>query len=708
MLRSKTITSKVFPLLEGLPEKVIEEIKAQENDKAFLFAPPKSITETESKYYCLSCGQHGTKSDSDPVCPHCGNQNSRPFRTQRRSMRDTMIYRYIHTVADEYLFIREFICDPVEDGEMGINVEPQETTRICIKDGEMLAYVSDRRYVRGVIESCWKKADSVYNWSFNDVHLICTVDAKRDPVLSMVSQFLVKPMSKLFDELKLMVAGSQSKEINVLPEVSFSPVDYPSEPVAANWIAHSVDVPVDHSEDFVYRHSWCTNCGKYYMQMVDKNRYHSSGKTSCLKCGNSEYNKNFPYTLIDAKALDDGQFVLRISCGQRLLGFGAPTVFAQDPIVVEKYKTIFTNYILVAANGETSFFNSEKQSIEQLQVQLNADRRYKEYFYTDEAKAVISTSAAIARTGFNCYFKKNPTANPKFFEHLKQMPCLEMFAKFGFNSLVDDILSKPVSELPAYFRKDFKESRFSKLTKPQIKSMQSSVVTLKVLIAYMQALNKDGDALYGDVYQMTLQSHERHVLDILRVGIPGMTVSKIAEYIQNVDDFQCCPPNESMQLWADYLRMLRDSECDLTDRKLVFTNSLKREHDKMSRKISQIRNEKLSEDFASRAADNGWLEYKGSRLSAIIPRQLSEIYEEGRKLNHCVGSYAKRIVDGETVIAFLRENDKVDHPYCTVEIRDHRIVQARGFSNREGKYIPGVTDFLKVWAKEKNLTVDVA
>lgn len=238
--------------------------------------------------------------------------------------------------------------------------------------------------------------------------------------------------------------------------------------------------------------------------------------------------------------------------------------------------------------------------------------------------------------------------------------------------------------------------------------MKESVVTLKVLIAYMQVLNKDSEALYGDLYDIALHAHERHVLDILRVGIPGMTVRGIAEYIQNVDDFQCCPPNESMQLWADYLRMLRDSACDLTDRKLVFTNSLKREHDKMSRKITQIRNEKLSEDFANRATDNAWLEYKGTRLSAIIPRQLSEIYEEGRKLNHCVGSYAKRIVDGETVIAFLRENDKVDRPYCTVEIRDRKIVQARGFSNREGRYIPGVTDFLKVWAKEKNLTVDVA
>ncbi len=708
MLKSKTITSKVFPLLEGLPKKVIEDIKVKENDKAFLFEPSKSIMDTESKYYCLACGRHGTKNDSEPVCPHCGNHQSRPFRTDEYSMHEALIYRYVHTVGDGYLFIREFACTPKEDAENGITLEPRETTRICIKDGEMITFLGERRYVGGVTESYWRKRDSVFNWGNNEVHLISTVETEHDPVLSKVSQFLTKPMSKLFDELKLTVAGNQSKDVNVLPNVSFSSVDYPSEPVEANWKAHSIDTPVDHTDGFVYRHSWCTNCGKYHMKMVAVDRYHSSYESLCLKCGNSSYNRALPYVLVDAKSLDDGQIVLRVTCGEKILDFGAPTVLAQDPVVEEKYKTIFTNYILIAPNGDISFFNGDKQSIEKLQVQLYQQRRFKEYYYTEEAKRIISKSAAIARTGFNSYFEKNASASPKYFEYLKQLPCLELFSKFGFNTLVDDILGKEIADLPAYFRKEFKGSRFSKLTKPQIKSMQNSVVTLKVLIAYMQVLNKDSGALYGELYDIASHAHERHVLDILRVGIPGMTVSKIAEYIWNVDDFQCCPPSESMQLWSDYLRMLRDSECDLTDHKLVFTNSLKREHDKMSRKITQIQDEKLSKDFADRAIDNEWLEYRGTRLSAIIPRELSEIYEEGRKLHHCVGSYAKRIVDGETVIAFLRENDKADRPYCTVEIRNHRIIQARGFSNREGKYIPGVSEFLRVWAKEKNLIVDVA
>lgn len=85
--------------------------------------------------------------------------------------------------------------------------------------------------------------------------------------------------------------------------------------------------------------------------------------------------------------------------------------------------------------------------------------------------------------------------------------------------------------------------------------------------------------LFEDFNDVALRSHERHILDIMCVGVPGMTVARIRDYMYRVDDVQCCSSSESMQPWADYLRMLRDLEADLTDTKLVFPNFLKREHD---------------------------------------------------------------------------------------------------------------------------------
>ena len=190
--------------------------------------------------------------------------------------------------------------------------------------------------------------------------------------------------------------------------------------------------------------------------------------------------------------------------------------------------------------------------------------------------------------------------------------------------------------------------------------------------------------------------------------IMHVTTTPSVAYITRVDDVQCCPPSDSMQLWADYLRMLRDSECDLTDSKLVYTHSLKREHDKVARKLTQINDEKLVKAFEQKASDNEWLEYKGKQLSAIVPHNLSELYEEGRKLSHCVGTYARSVVNGNSIIVFLRKNTKLSVPYCTVEVRGKKIVQVRGWDNREGVHVPDINSFLKVWSEKKGLELMVA
>lgn len=45
-----------------------------------------------------------------------------------------------------------------------------------------------------------------------------------------------------------------------------------------------------------------------------------------------------------------------------------------------------------------------------------------------------------------------------------------------------------------------------------------------------------------------------HLMNILRMKVPEMTVKKIREYLGRVDEVQCCPVEESAQLWSGYLR----------------------------------------------------------------------------------------------------------------------------------------------------------
>lgn len=56
---------------------------------------------------------------------------------------------------------------------------------------------------------------------------------------------------------------------------------------------------------------------------------------------------------------------------------------------------------------------------------------------------------------------------------------------------------------------------------------------------------------------------------------------------------------------------------------------------------------------------------------------------EGKILDHCVGSYAKRHADGQTTIFFIRKTDDPETPYYTLEydFECMCILQNRGFKN---------------------------
>ena len=90
---------------------------------------------------------------------------------------------------------------------------------------------------------------------------------------------------------------------------------------------------------------------------------------------------------------------------------------------------------------------------------------------------------------------------------------------------------------------------------------------------------------------------------------------------------------------------------------------------------------------------------------------MQDLFEEGRKLNHCVGSYADRISEGKTCICFVRKKEEPDQPYFTVEVSpfEERVRQIHGLSNRDvdRRKEHNLYCFLKQWAKTKSLDISV-
>ena len=150
--------------------------------------------------------------------------------------------------------------------------------------------------------------------------------------------------------------------------------------------------------------------------------------------------------------------------------------------------------------------------------------------------------------------------------------------------------------------------------------------------------------------------------------------------------------------YADYLSMEYQMYGEVRDK---YPHYLKTQHDIAAMKYRLVRDEIKERDFGKCAEQYKNLVYKDDKYTIAIPERPADLVEEGRRLCHCVASYAERVANGETMIVFCRKNSNVDDPYCTIEVCNGQIVQARCLQN--AKPSEETIDFIRKWAKAKSL-----
>jgi len=89
-----------------------------------------------------------------------------------------------------------------------------------------------------------------------------------------------------------------------------------------------------------------------------------------------------------------------------------------------------------------------------------------------------------------------------------------------------------------------------------------------------------------------------------------------------------------------------------------------------------------------------------------VPMGKDEILAEGRKLQHCVGGYADRHIQGKTTILFMRKVKKPNESWLTIEMNGNKLAQIHGFKNEgehtaKGRFAPDprevYREFLDTW-----------
>lgn len=168
----------------------------------------------------------------------------------------------------------------------------------------------------------------------------------------------------------------------------------------------------------------------------------------------------------------------------------------------------------------------------------------------------------------------------------------------------------------------------------------------------------------------------------------------------------------SLYTYADYLNHAKDCGYDLTQRSIRYPRDLRQAHDDAVANWQIIQAEKEKAKAEAEAKKYGYPErykklckkfaFEYGDLMIVVPERASEIITEGKVLQHCVGSYASRHIQGKTTILFLRHISEPDKPYYTIEVNEKEkyIVQCHGFMNEwKSKKAEEVKAFEKEFAK---------
>lgn len=156
--------------------------------------------------------------------------------------------------------------------------------------------------------------------------------------------------------------------------------------------------------------------------------------------------------------------------------------------------------------------------------------------------------------------------------------------------------------------------------------------------------------------------------------------------------------NDILNDYVDYLKMQEYLYGKVREK---YPKYLKTDHDVMALKhrIYKINENELA--FVRIENKHKWLEYNDKTYCIVLPNSAMDIVDEGVNQNHCVASYVDDVVQGNTLIAFMRYTNEPDKSLITIEVKDGEIKQAKGFTNRA--VIDEEKEFLIKWAKQKKL-----
>lgn len=283
------------------------------------------------------------------------------------------------------------------------------------------------------------------------------------------------------------------------------------------------------------------------------------------------------------------------------------------------------------------------------------------------------------------------------------IPCFEILAKAGLYRLADIMLDD-------YYNDEQKIVFANLYGKNDKEIFEFKLSRLRNIEACFDEENKLGERRNFDDIILTVRTICKTapaVMDVKNIDAnlyyfmekrkyAGVTV-KDMEYLKSIG-------TENARLYVDYLRM-----CERVGRYSngKYPKDVKYAHDVMVTYLNQIKKAENNKKFEQVVTDDKYLNkcYEGEEYCILAPRTADDLVKESYRLGHCVRVYIDDVSCKRCQIYFLRKKNQKAKSLVTIEVANREVCQAHGKYNR--KLTEEELDFVKEWAENKNISLDV-
>lgn len=731
----------------------IEKHSTEKKIKGLKIRPVINVKETKNGIqtyhtYCTACGFESKGENCLDECPECGNssyQGSRIYKqmhivsrstpsltnASQRGVKvfyvseDAVIFALISvkynadfTISSDAPTMSEMV-DAVNNAETSINYISEwfyfdkvkglrvvnKTWRKCpVEYLNALKFFEDEAFA--LFKKNWENISGQENFPENE------------PFLAM-SRIETESEKKTEEKLKKQ---SEKRELMCNLAESYLPDNF-IEQVKDGCIGHPFAVKTSSKLGIVSANIHCFKCRtKAEIQIPAMDLDNNKQETHCPYCGaalNITKKNNYATTAVLGKESFD--FVSGPN-GELLIYASTPCLNVIDDTV-----SVQTIHCYVFSNEGTFFyfiahFNGGIIEWKPVTNSTLDDLKHRCYsnslgLYDQEGINVLNNQSnesledainmsTFAGTGLLEYLKHfaGKTNMTNFFIANHRFKVVQDLARKNAWDLIDELSKSTMSEMKRNFcntsGKTFQE--FFNCDSMVEEISTENHLPIDEILSLRDHLKLDPSASYEDINwsftQYTPYSYSPNRNPLLKLMGMGITLKEARQYISALYYKQCIDWNEAPMLWSEYLTSL--STLNLSQKEmdeLRMPSSLKKAKDIITLAKEYSSDKETSTKIGDAISRSASLNYEDSNFIIRAPKDTNEIIKEGLVQNRSVARIIELEADGKTSLMLMRSASDPDTPLYSIEIEGRKILQARGFQNRQ-IIDPEALDFLKKWS----------